>query len=56
MATVLDATEVSVERIPALVAELASEQSAISALQDALTVRLLSPKLMRRRIRSRATD
>ena len=35
------ASEVPVERIPALVAELASEQSALSALQGALTVRLL---------------
>jgi predicted DNA-binding transcriptional regulator AlpA len=35
------ASEVPVDRIPALVAELASEQSALSALQGALTVRLL---------------
>jgi hypothetical protein len=35
------ASEVPVERIPALVAELASEQSALSALQGALTVGLL---------------
>jgi predicted DNA-binding transcriptional regulator AlpA len=35
------ASEVPVDRIPALVAELASEQSALSALQDALTTRLL---------------
>ena len=35
------ASEVPVDRIPALVAELASEQSARSALQGALTVRLL---------------
>ena len=35
------ASEVPAERIPALVAELASEQSALSALQGALTVRLL---------------
>ena len=35
------ACEVPVERIPALVAELASEQSALSALQGALTIRLL---------------
>ena len=35
------ASEVPIERIPALVAELASEQSALSALQGALTTRLL---------------
>jgi hypothetical protein len=35
------ASEVPVERIPALVAELASEQSLLSALQGALTTRLL---------------
>ncbi len=35
------ASEVPVDRIPALVAELASEQSALSALQGALTARLL---------------
>lgn len=35
------ASEIPVDRIPALVAELASEQSALSALQGALTVRLL---------------
>src|SRR4051812_20590282 len=35
------ASEVPVDRIPALVTELASEQSALSALQGALTVRLL---------------
>ena len=35
------ASDVPVERIPALVAELASEQSALSALQGALTIRLL---------------
>ena len=35
------ASEVPVERITALVAELASEQSALSALQGVLTVRLL---------------
>jgi hypothetical protein len=35
------ASEVPVERIPALVARLASEQSVLSALQGALTVRLL---------------
>ena len=35
------ASEVPVDRIPALVAELASEQSVLSALQGALTVRLL---------------
>ena len=34
------ASEVPVDRIPALVAELASEQSALSALQGALTTRL----------------
>jgi len=36
------AGEVPVDRIPALVAALASEQSALSALQGALTVRLLA--------------
>ncbi len=35
------ASEVPVDRIPALVVELASEQSALSALQGALTARLL---------------
>lgn len=35
------ACEIPVDRIPALVAELASEQSALSALQGALTARLL---------------
>lgn len=35
------ASDVPIDRIPALVAELASEQSALSALQGALTTRLL---------------
>jgi predicted DNA-binding transcriptional regulator AlpA len=35
------AADVPVDRIPALVAELASEQSALSALQGVLTTRLL---------------
>lgn len=36
------ASEVPIDRIPALVAELASEQTALSALQGALTTRLLA--------------
>ena len=34
-------SEVPLEQIPALVAEVASEQAALSAIQGALTVRLL---------------
>ena len=41
VANPFSASEAPVEQIPALVAELASEQSALSALQGALTVRLL---------------